>query len=84
VTKKILILADYKATENQNLLLSARNIPGVKLSLPHNLSVNIIKLAASLSDSGKVIASSYRPVAKVDKIVEHATKSASNPKSSGV
>jgi large subunit ribosomal protein L4 len=37
--KKILILADYKASENQNLLLSARNIPGVKLSLPHNLSV---------------------------------------------
>jgi large subunit ribosomal protein L4 len=37
--KKVLILADYKADENQHLMLSARNIAGVKVSLPLNLSV---------------------------------------------
>lgn len=37
--KKILILADYKAPENQYLHLSARNLESVKISLPHNLSV---------------------------------------------
>lgn len=37
--KKVVILADYKADENQNLKLSARNLPNVKLRLPHNLSV---------------------------------------------
>ena len=37
--KKILILADTKAAENQHLMLSSRNIPYVKVSLPHNLSV---------------------------------------------
>ncbi len=36
---KVLILADYKNPDNTNLLLSARNIQGVKISLPHNLSV---------------------------------------------
>ena len=38
-SQKILILADYKAPENKHLFLAARNLPGVKLSLPHNLSV---------------------------------------------
>lgn len=37
--KKVLMLVDYKAPENQHLLLSARNIDKVKISLPHNLSV---------------------------------------------
>lgn len=37
--QKVLILADYKAQENQNLLLAVRNLPGVKIRLPHNLSV---------------------------------------------
>ncbi len=37
--KNVLILADYKAEENQHLQLAARNLPKVKVSLPHNLSV---------------------------------------------
>ena len=37
--KNVLILADYKAEENQHLHLAARNLPKVKVSLPHNLSV---------------------------------------------
>ena len=36
---KILIVADTKATENQNLELAARNIPSVKIILPSNLNV---------------------------------------------
>ncbi len=36
--KKVLILVDYKASENQHVFLAARNLPGVKISLPHNLS----------------------------------------------
>jgi len=38
-SKKVLILADYKAAENQYLLLASRNLAGVKVRLPHNLSV---------------------------------------------
>lgn len=49
--KKVLILADYKATENQYIYLAARNLPGVKLCLPHNLSVK------DLLDADAVIAS---------------------------
>lgn len=49
--KKVLILADYKATENQHIYLAARNLPGVKLCLPHNLSVK------DLIDADAVIAS---------------------------
>lgn len=37
--KKVLILADTRADENQFVWLSARNIPNVKVSLPLNLSV---------------------------------------------
>lgn len=40
--RKVLLLADYKAAENQHLLLAARNLNKVKLSLPHNLSVKDI------------------------------------------
>ena len=36
---KILIIADLTAEENKNLVLSARNIPSVKLLLPTNLNV---------------------------------------------
>jgi large subunit ribosomal protein L4 len=49
--QKVLILADYKAAENQHVLLAARNIPGVKLRLPHNLSCR------ELLDADAVIAS---------------------------
>ncbi len=38
-TGKILIIADLTAEENKNLVLSARNIPSVKLLLPTNLNV---------------------------------------------
>ena len=38
-TGKILIIADLNAEENKNLVLSARNIPSVKLLLPTNLNV---------------------------------------------
>ncbi len=36
---KILIVADFRADENKNLELAARNIPSVKLILPSNLNV---------------------------------------------
>jgi large subunit ribosomal protein L4 len=49
--QKVLILADYKAAENQHLLLAARNLEDVKLRLPHNLSVR------ELLDADAVIAS---------------------------
>lgn len=39
VSGKVLIVADLKAEENKNLLLSARNIPSVKLLIPNNLNV---------------------------------------------
>jgi len=51
VGKKVLILADYKAELNQNIVLAARNLPTVKLRLPHNLSVR------ELLDADAVIAS---------------------------
>lgn len=38
--QKILILANDKAEENKHLRLAARNIPGLKLRLPENLSVH--------------------------------------------
>ena len=49
--QKVLILTDYKAVENQHILLAARNLPNVKLRLPHNLSVR------ELLDADAVIAS---------------------------
>lgn len=49
--QKVLILADYKASENQHAYLATRNLPNVKLCLPHNLSVK------DLIDADAVIAS---------------------------
>jgi large subunit ribosomal protein L4 len=49
--QKVLILADYKASENQHAFLATRNLPNVKLCLPHNLSVK------DLIDADAVIAS---------------------------
>jgi hypothetical protein len=66
---------------------SLRRVIGIikkKLIAAHSLSVKTNTLAASLSDSGSVIASSYRPVANIERTLAHATKSATNPKSSGV
>ena len=48
VTGKILIIADVKAAENNNLELAARNIPSVKLLLPTNLNVKDLLEADSV------------------------------------
>ena len=45
---KILIIADVTTEENKNLLLSARNIPSVKLLLPSNLNVKDIVEAQTI------------------------------------
>lgn len=37
--QKVLLLVDYKASGNQHVVLASRNLPGLKLRLPHNLSV---------------------------------------------
>ena len=39
VSGKVLIIADLNTDENKNLVLSARNIPSVKMILPSNLNV---------------------------------------------
>ena len=43
--QKVLVLADYRAKENQHLLLAARNLPEIKLRLPQDLSVKDFILA---------------------------------------
>ncbi|MFA6989524.1 MAG: 50S ribosomal protein L4 [Candidatus Gastranaerophilaceae bacterium] len=48
VTGKILIIADLKNAENQNLELSARNLPNVRLILPSNINVKDILEADSI------------------------------------
>lgn len=48
VEGKILVVADYRLEENKNLLLSARNIPSVKLLLPCNLNVKDLLDADSI------------------------------------
>ena len=48
VAGKILIIADVKAAENNNLELAARNIPSVKLLLPSNLNVKDLLEADSV------------------------------------
>lgn len=45
---KVLIVADFRADENQNLELAARNIPSVKLILPTNLNVKDLLEADSV------------------------------------
>lgn len=49
--QKVLILTNYKSTENQHVLLASRNLASVKVRLPHNLSVK------DLLDADAVIAS---------------------------
>lgn len=46
--KKVLVLANYKADENQHLYLAARNLPELKLRLPLNLSVKDLILADAI------------------------------------
>lgn len=45
---KILVIADYNQAGNQNLQLSARNLPNVKLILPSNINVKDILEADSI------------------------------------
>jgi len=45
---KILLIADYNLAENQNLELSAKNLPNVKLILPSNINVKDILEAESI------------------------------------
>jgi len=45
---KVLIVADFRADENKNLELAARNIPSVKLLLPTNLNVKDLLEADSV------------------------------------
>ncbi|MDR1327087.1 MAG: 50S ribosomal protein L4 [Heliobacteriaceae bacterium] len=45
---KVLIIADLKAAENNNLELAARNIPSVRLLLPSNLNVKDLLEADSV------------------------------------
>ena len=47
-TGKVLIIADLSAEENKNLVLSARNIPSVKIILPSNLNVKDLLEADSV------------------------------------
>lgn len=49
--QKVLILTDYKASQNQHVFLASRNLAGVKVRLPHNLSVK------DLLDAEAVVAS---------------------------
>ena len=44
----VLILADYKSTENQNLSLSVRNLASVKLCLDSNLSIHALLKAKTV------------------------------------
>lgn len=53
--KKVLLLADYKAPENAHLLLAARNIAGLKLSLPLNWSVrDLLNADAVVATQGAI------------------------------
>ena len=61
---KILIIADLTADENKNLVLSARNIPSVKLLLPSNLNVK------DLVDADTIIATE----AAINSITERLAK----------
>ena len=61
---KILIIAEYTSDENKNLLLSARNIPSVKLLLPSNLNVKDIVDADTIIASEDAINSITERLAK--------------------
>jgi len=63
-TGKILIIADLAADENKNLVLSARNIPSVRLLLPSNLNVK------DLVDADTIIATE----AAINSITERLAK----------
>ncbi len=61
---KILIIADLIADENKNLVLSARNIPTVKLLLPSNLNVKDLVEADTIITTESAINSITERLAK--------------------
>jgi len=61
---KVLVIADYKADENINLELSARNLPNVKLLLPANLNVKDLIEANCLVVAESAIAEMTERLAK--------------------
>ena len=52
----VLILADYKSAENQNLALSVRNLASVNLSLDSNLSIHALLKAKTVILTRKALA----------------------------
>ena len=61
---KTLIIADVTAEENKNLVLSARNIPSVKLLLPSNLNVKDLVEAETIIATESAINSITERLAK--------------------
>lgn len=61
---KVLIIADLSADENKNLVLSARNIPSVRLLLPSNLNVKDIVEADTIIITESAINSITERLAK--------------------
>lgn len=53
--QKVLILNDYQAQENLNVKLASRNVKGVKLRLPSNLSVKDVLEADAIIASEAVV-----------------------------
>ena len=52
---KILIIADLTSEDNKNLVLSARNIPSVKLLLPSNLNVkDLVEADTIIADENSI------------------------------
>lgn len=53
--KKTLILVDYKASENKFLSLAVRNLPNVRVCLPHNISVkDLLQVDTIIASSSAV------------------------------
>jgi large subunit ribosomal protein L4 len=53
--QKVLLLVDYKTSGNQHVVLASRNLPGLKLRLPHNLSVrDLLAVDAVIASSDAI------------------------------
>ncbi len=61
---KVLIIADITSDDNKNLVLSARNIPSVKLLLPSNLNVKDLVEADTIIATESAINSITERLAK--------------------
>jgi large subunit ribosomal protein L4 len=53
--QKTLLLVDYQASENRFLPLAVRNLPNVKLCLPHNISVKDLLVVDAVIASGSAV-----------------------------